>query len=242
MTTLTADARRGATPLDVVRLHFSQRGLLLRTPPLIMLVVFVLTIIFAVIFVRMGSVPGSSEWIQNSRSNAAVFWALPGFFGWLGVQTVSLTFPLALSLGTTRRTVVVGTVLSRVAIALYVTAMLLVLLGIELATGHWFFHIYMTDVWLLGAGNPFQLAATSFLATLAVLSVGGLFSAAWVRFGALGPIALAAVLVLILGFTAILVIPFAADAQPWWAALAAGIAIAAAVLGQYAPLRRASVR
>ena len=51
MTTLTAVARRGASPLDVLRLHFSQRGLLLRTPPLIMLVVFALTVVFAVIFV-----------------------------------------------------------------------------------------------------------------------------------------------------------------------------------------------
>ncbi|RWR20033.1 hypothetical protein D8Y23_06420 [Microbacterium enclense] len=242
MTTLTAVARRGASPLDVLRLHFSQRGLLLRTPPLIMLVVFALTVVFAVIFFRMGSVPGSSEWVQNSRSNAAVFWALPGFFGWLGVQTVSLTFPLALSLGTSRRTFVVGTVLTHVAISLYVTAMLLVLLGIELATGHWFFHIYMTDVWILGAGDPFQLAATSFLATLMVLSVGGAFAAAWVRFGALGPTALAAALVLVLGIVAILLIPLAAAFQPWWVALAAGIAIVLAVLGQYMLLRRATVR
>ncbi|MCT2086213.1 hypothetical protein M3D75_08830 [Microbacterium enclense] len=242
MTTLTAVARRGASPLDVLRLHFSQRGLLLRTPPLIMLVVFALTVIFAVIFFRMGSVPGSSGWVQNSRSNAAVFWALPGFFGWLGVQTVSLTFPLALSLGTTRRTFVVGTVLTHVAISLYVTAMLLVLLGIELATGHWFFHIYMTDVWILGAGDPFQLAATSFLATLMVLSVGGAFAAAWVRFGALGPTALAAALVLVLGIVAILLIPLAAAFQPWWVALAAEIAIVLAVLGQYILLRRTTVR
>ncbi|SIS14106.1 hypothetical protein [Microbacterium sp. RURRCA19A] len=242
MTALTTAPRRGAAPTDVLRLHFSQRALLLRTPPGIMLVVFALTVIIAIIFWRVGSVPGSDEWVQNSRSNAAIFWALPGFFGWLGVQTVSLTFPLALSLGSTRRAFVAGTVLTHVVLSLYVTAMLLVLLAIELATGHWFFDIYMTDVWILGAGNPLQLAVTAFLGTLFVLSVGGAFAASWVRFGALGPMTLAAVSVISLGIVAIFLIPLAALFQPWWIALAAGVVIVLAVLAQYLFLRRASVR
>lgn len=242
MTALTVARSRGAAPLDVLRLHFSQRAMLLRTPPGIMLVVFVLTVIIAVIFWRTGSVPGSPEWVQNSRNNPAVFWALPGFFGWLGVQTVSLTFPLALSLGSTRRVFVAGTVLTHVALSLYITAMFLVLLAIERATGHWFFDIYMLDVTILGSGDPFQLAVTGFLGTLFVLSVGGAFAAAWVRFGALGPMVLAAALVIGLGITAILLVPAAPAFQPWWVALGAGIVIVLAVFGQYALLRRASVR
>ncbi|MBT9607322.1 hypothetical protein [Microbacterium sp.] len=242
MTSATVTRSRGAAPLDVLRLHFAQRAMLLRTPPGIMLIVFALTVIIAIIFWRIGSVPGSAEWVQNSRNNAAVFWALPGFFGWLGVQTVSLTFPLALSLGSTRRTFVFGTVLTHVALSLYVTAMLLVLLAIELATGHWFFDIYMTDVTILGSGNPVQLAVTAFLGTLFVLSVGGAFAAAWVRFGALGPIGLAAALVVSLGIVVILLVPIASAFQPWWVAAAAGAVIVLALGGQYAFLRRASVR
>lgn len=242
MTALIAGSRRGAAPFDVLRLHFSQRALLLRTPPGIMLVVFALTVIIAIIFWRAGSVPGSAEWVQNSRNNAAVFWALPGFLGWLGVQTVSLTFPLALSLGCTRRSFVAGTVITHVALSLYVTAMLLVLLAIELATGHWFFDIYMTDVTILGSGNPFQLALTTFLSTLFVLSIGGAFAAAWVRFGALGPTALGVVLVLALGIVAILLVPLASAFQPWWVVVASTIMIVMSIVGQYILLRRASVR
>lgn len=242
MTTSTLNRRRGASPWDVLRLHFAQRATLLRTPPGIMLVTFAVVVILAIIFWRVGVEPGSAEWVQNSRSNGAVFWGLPGFLVWLGVQTVSLTFPIALSLGSTRRSFVVGTVLTHVSLALYVTALLLVLLAVELATGHWFFGIYLVDVTILGSGDPGQLAVTTFLGSLFALAVGGAFAAAWVRFGAMGPTALGAASVLGLGIAVILLIPLAPAAQPWWAVVAAVIVIALAFLGQYALLRRASVR
>lgn len=242
MTTSTVERRHGAAPLDVLRLHFAQRGLLLRTPPGIMLVVFAFIVILAVIFWRAGIEPGSEQWVESSRSNGGVVWALPGFLVWLGVQTVSLTFPLALSLGSTRRTFVLGTVLTHVALALYVTAMLLVLLAVELATDHWFFGLYLTDVAILGSGNPWQLALTSFLGSLLALTGGGAFAAAWVRFGARGPSALAVFSVLVLGIAVIALIPVASAVQPWWIAVAAAIAIVLAALGQYLLLRRASVR
>jgi hypothetical protein len=242
MSTTTIDRRHGASPLDVLRLHFAQRALLLRTPPGIMLVVFAFIVILAVIFWRAGLEPGSAEWVQSSRNNGGAVWALPGFLVWLGVQTVSLTFPLALSLGSTRRTFVGGTVLTHVALALYVTAMLLVLLAVEVATNHWFFGLYLTDVAILGSGNPWQLALTSFLGALFALSAGGAFAAAWVRFGAMGPTALGVVSVLGLGIAVILLIPLAPAAQPWWAAVAAVIVIVLALFAQYFLLRRASVR
>ncbi len=59
MTALIAGSRRGAAPFDVLRLHFSQRALLLSGPRGIMLVVFALTVIIAIIFWRAGSVPGA---------------------------------------------------------------------------------------------------------------------------------------------------------------------------------------
>ena len=71
---------------------------------------------------------------------------------------------------------------------------------------------------------------------------GGAFAAAWVRFGARGPSALAIVAVLALGIAVIVLIPLAPAVQPWWAAVGAGIVIVLALLGQYVLLRRASVR
>lgn len=242
MTAQTLERRTHATAVDVLRLHFSQRKMLLTTPPAIMGIVFVITAIIAVIFWRIGSDPASVEWATNSRNNAAVMWALPGFFGWLGVQTVSLTFPFALSLGSTRRSFVAGTVLTHITLSLYVTAMLLVLLGIELATNHWFFGIYMADVYILGSGNPLQLAATAFLGTFVVLSVGGVMAAAWVRLGALGPTALAAATVVALGLVVIALVPVFDQFQVWWLAVAAVLATTLSVAGQYLFLRTASVR
>ncbi|MFL2001291.1 hypothetical protein [Microbacterium sp. A1-JK] len=242
MTATALAPSRASGPVDVFRLHFAQRAMLLLTPPGIMLLVLVITAIIAVVFWRLGFEPGSAEWVANSRNNPAVTWALPGFFGWIGVQTVSLTFPLALSLGSTRRTFVAGTVLTHIALSLYVTALLLVLLGLEQATGHWFFHIYVTDVVVLGSGNPFQLAVTAFLGALLVLSVGGAMAAAWVRFGALGPTALAAAAVIALGIVAIVLVPVFDAFQPWWLAVASVVVIALSIAGQYVFLRRASVR
>lgn len=232
----------GVRPTDVLRLHFAQRSTLLLTPPGIMALVFVITAIIAFVFFRTGSVPGSDLWVESSRNNGAVFWALPGFFGWLGVQTVALTFPLALSLGSTRRTFVLGTVLTHVTLAAYVTLMLLVILGLEVLTNHWFVGLYVADVNILGAGNPGVLAIAAFLGTLTVLSVGGAFAAAWVRFGAIGPTALAVGTVLSLGLLVILLVPAFASFQLWWLTVAGVTAIVLALGAQYLFLRTSSVR
>ncbi|MDQ1128379.1 hypothetical protein [Microbacterium sp. SORGH_AS_0888] len=242
MTTQTLERTTHATARDVVRLHFAQRVMLLATPPAIMGIAFVVTAIVCVILWRMGSVPGSAEWAANSRNNPAVVWSLPGFFGWIGVQTVSLTFPLALSLGSTRRTFVTGTILTHIAISLYVAVMMLVLLGLELATDHWFVGVYVTDVYLLGDGDPFRLALTTFLGTLLVLSVGGAMAASWVRVGARGPLALAAGAIIVLGLVVIALVPLLPHFRLWWLVVAAVVMIAIALVGQYTFLRRATVR
>lgn len=175
-------------------------------------------------------------------SNPAVLWALPGFFGWLGVQTVALTFPLAMSLGSTRRTFVAGTVLMHVTLAAYVTALMLVLLLLEKATNQWFVGLYVTSVYILGSGDPVQLAATAFFGVLVVLSVGGAFAAAWVRFGSIGPTVLAVATVLALGLLAVLLVPAFASFQPWWLVVAAAAMITLSVLAQYLCLLRATAR
>lgn len=241
MTTATLDRSDAVTPLNVTRLHFIESSPL-RAPLGIMAVVFALTAIIALVFWRLGSVPGSTVWVESSKSNPAVLWALPGFFGWLGVQTVALTFPLAMSLGSTRRTFVLGTVFMHVTLAVYVTVLLLVLLALEKATNQWFVGLYVTNVFILGSGDPVQLAATAFFGVLLVLSVGGAFAAAWVRFGSIGPTVLAVTTVLALGALAVLLVPVFSSFQPWWLVVAAATMIALSVLAQYLFLLRATAR
>ena len=63
--------------------------------------------------------------------------------------------------------------------------LLLVLLGLELATNHWFMGLYVLDVYATGSGNPLILGLGGFLGTLFCLTVGGLFGAVWVTQAAL---------------------------------------------------------
>lgn len=229
--------------LDVVRLHFLQSRLLLLGPLFTITVGFIVSAVIAAVFWRLGSIPGSAEWVQASRVNPAMAWAIPGLLGYLGVQTVSLTFPLALTLGTTRRSFTAGTLLTQMLISLYITTVLLVMLLVEKATGHWFFDLYVIDVTILGGGDPLRLVPIVFLGTLLVLSMGAAYAAAWVRFGTAGPMALAAGTIVSLGLIALAVAPIAQTAfESWWLVAAAGAMILLAAAAQYLCLLRASVR
>jgi len=241
--TTTRPLTRGVSPLAVLRLHLTQRVSLAVTPVGIIGVVFAITAIINVIWLQVGSVPGSAGWLEGSRSNPAMLWALPGFLGWLGVQTVSLTFPLALSLGSSRRAFTLGTLATHLLISTYLTVLMLVLLGLEKLTDQWFLNLYVIDVFILGAGDVPYLILITFLASLLVLSVGGAMAAAWVRFGAIGPTALSVGSLLILGALAILVVPIAITSfELWWLLAGALTMIALAVTGQYLFLLRASAR
>ena len=242
MTVIALESPRSTR--DVVRLHFLQAQLLLVRPLFMIALGFVVAAVITAVFWRIGVTPGSEEWVDSSRGNPAMTWALPGLLGYVGVQMVSLTFPLALTLGTTRRAFTFGTLLTQVVIASYVTAVLSILLFIELATGHWFLELYVVDVTVLGGGDHFRLAAIVFLGTLLILSMGAGFAAAWVRFGTVGPIALAAGTVVSLGLIALAIAPvvIASTFEPWWLVAAAVTMIALSAAAQYLCLLRASVR
>jgi len=159
---------------------------------------------------------------------------------------VSTSFPFSLALGSTRRTFVLGNLLTSLTQGLLIAIASVVLLGLELVTGGWFIGARAMSSVLLGAGDPIVLGGVMLLAMLAALSAGGVFGAAWVRFGARGPLvlslAIAAVVVLLL----LLLVPqagaIASAARPWWLAIGGAIEIGLAVVGQYLFLRRASVR
>jgi hypothetical protein len=249
--TLTArsrpeEARSASRIAPVVRLHFARRMNLLLVPLFVLAVTLVVSIVVQVAIQRAGGDPGSLEYVAGARSNPGVAWALSGYLVATGVATVASTFPLAAALGTTRRDFTLGTAATQALTALFVTAVLVGLLGLELLTDHWFGGFYVLDVDILGAGDPVVLILAAFLGTWLALSIGGVFGASWLRFGPRGPLAISVVTVVVLAVVVLVAVPsFAAVAEafrPWWLAVAAAALIGLSVSGTFGFLRRASVR
>lgn len=231
---------------STVKLHLNARKLTFLAPLAFVAIVAVFQILFSLVAWRAGSEPGSAGWIQGSRSNFAIAWVLVGFLVYLGVASVAMTLPFALSLGATRRAFVAGTLIWNALASAYIAVLLAVLTAVEIATDHWFTGVYIFDVYALGAGGALRTLLVVFLGALVSLTVGGVFAAAWVRIGALGPQLIGGGVLLILLVTAIIVVPDAAaiidSFQLWWLAVAAVGIITAAGLGSWAMLRSAVVR
>lgn len=234
------------TTISTTKLHLNKREITFVVPLYITATVAVLSVLVSFLFWRAGSEPGTPGWVQGSQNNPGLAYALAGFLGYLGVQSVATTFPFALTLGSTRRGFVGGTLIWGVALSAYLTLVLSALTLVEIATDHWFTGFYIFDVDVLGAGDFSQLIPSVFLGVLSVLSVGGAFGASWVRFGAKGPqwVSVGVGAVLILGL--ILVLPSADDIlaafQLWWLAVVAGCVIAVSCVGNWLLLRGATVR
>ena len=232
--------------ISAVQLHLNRRRAIFLVPLWIAAVVGIISVIIALIFWRGGSQPGTADWIHSSQSNPGIVYALGGFLTYLGVSSVASTYQFALTLGSTRRAFVVGTLLWQAFIAAYVAVVFLVLCLIEIATHHWFLGFYAFDIYVLGAGNPWRLLAIVFLGVLSFLAIGAVFAAAWVRFGLRGPQLLALGLVVVLGLGIAIVVPdfgaIVAAFQLWWLAITAGVIIALASLGTWLFLRSAVIR
>lgn len=232
--------------ISAVRLHLNRRRAIFLVPLWIAAVVGIISVIIALIFWRGGSQPGTPGWIQGSQSNPGIVYGLGGFLTYLGVSSVASTYQFALTLGSTRRAFVAGTLLWQAIVAAYVAVVFLVLWLIEIATNHWFVGFYAFDIYVLGAGNPWRLLAIVFLGVLSFLAIGGVFAAAWVRFGTRGPQLLALGLVVVIGLGIAILVPdfgaiFAAF-QLWWLAVTAGVIITLASLGTWLFLRSAVIR
>lgn len=233
--------------VKVSRLHLNKWDTFVLVPVIILGIVMVVSIIIALAIQRsMGLEPSSPEYIEGARWNQSIMWALPGFLVYYGVQAVATTYPFGLALGATRRDFILGTFLANALQSAYVAALMLVLLGLEIVTGHWFFGVYVLDVNLVGAGNPFVLGAAAFVGTLFCLTVGGVFGAVWVRFGPKGPAVMGLAIGLVLALTLLIIAPrlgeiFAAMTGGILA-LGAAVATAIALVGTWFAMRRASVR
>ncbi|MEN2741055.1 hypothetical protein ABCS02_25005 [Microbacterium sp. X-17] len=229
-----------------VRLHLNQRRRTFLAPLWIAALVGLISVLIALIFWRGGSQPGSLEWIQGSRSNPGVIYAFGSFLVYFGVASVATTYPFALTLGSTRRAFVAGTLIWQALVAAYVAVVFLVLSLVEVATNHWFVGFYVFDIYALGAGDPGRLLAIVFLGVLVFLAAGGVFAAAWVRFGVRGPQLLGVGVLVAVGLGVALIVPDFAEIvaafQLWWLAVAAGAAVVLASLGTWLFLRSAVIR
>ncbi|MEO8906921.1 MAG: hypothetical protein ABI310_02480 [Microbacteriaceae bacterium] len=235
-----------STVVSAVKLHLNKRETTLLVPLYITAMVALVSVLISLLFLRSGSIPGSAVWVESSRYNPGMVYALAGFLGYLGVQSVGTTFPFALALGATRRAFSAGTLLWAAIMSAYLTIVFAILMEIEKATGHWFSNFYIFDVAVLGAGDLSRLIPVVFLGTLSILTVGGVFAASWVRFGSRGPVALAIVIVLIVIVALIVVIPSMASIvaafQLWWLAVVAIVIVALSSAGSWLMLRSAIVR
>ncbi|GAA0430188.1 hypothetical protein [Leifsonia naganoensis] len=232
--------------VSTVKLHLNRRESTFIVPLSIAGTVAVISVLIALIFWRSGSQPGTQGWIQGSQSNPGIVYALAGFLGYLGVATVATTFPFALTLGATRRAFVAGTLIWDAITAAYVAIILAVLNTIEIATNHWFAGFYVFDIYVLGGGDTLRLLLIVFLGVLTTLTIGGVFAASWVRFGARGPQLIAAGLIIALAIAVIILVPqaatIAAAFQLWWLAIAAVVAVTLSGAGTWLLLRPAIVR
>ncbi|XPP27241.1 MAG: hypothetical protein ACNYNX_03395 [Leucobacter sp.] len=232
--------------IRVTRLQMNKPDVTFLVPLMILGVVMVISAIIVFAIQRGGGDPSTAEYVDGARMNMGMVWSLPGFLVYLGVQAVATTFPFALALGATRRAFVAGTALSNLVQSAYIALVMLALLGIELLTNHWFIGLYVLDIYLLGAGNPLQLFLTAFLGTFVMLSIGGVFGAIWVRFGAKGPTLLGLAIGLLLAIAFLIAVPylgeiFAAITGARLIVVAIVVALVALV-GTWLCMRRTAVR
>lgn len=230
----------------VVRMHFNRRFSALWMPPILSVGIVILMIVVVVTMGAAGIDTTSPDVVDGFRKNGGIVFSLAGFLTSLGVQAATACFAFATSLGTTRRDYVRGTGLYFLLQSVYVTAMLAILLGLELATGHWFTGAYALDVRLLGDGNWSAFLPVVFAGTLATQAVGAMFGASWLRFGSKGPLLIAAVMVLLLAAVILVVVPRWAAVMAGisfvWAALVLFLLGAVSLVATGAFLRRTSVR
>lgn len=232
--------------LKVARLQMNKPDVVFVAPAVIVLLVLAVTMVISFALQRAGLDPASPDYAEGARFNMGMIWALPGFLIYFGVQAIATTFPFALAVGATRRAHVFGTAIANAVTSAYVAIIMVILLAIELATNHWFFGVYALDIYMLGEGNAWVLFATAFLGTFVCTSLGGMFGAVWVRFGSRGPVVVGLALALILAVLILIYIPhfeaiLAGITHERVALVAIGV-IAAAILGTWVAMRRASVR
>ncbi|ROP45599.1 hypothetical protein [Pseudokineococcus lusitanus] len=245
--TSPAPGARPSPVLAVLRLQSVKRFETWATPLVVLLLGLVFTVLLVLVVWRAtGEGPGSTTLADVSRGTQVALPWLAGYLVYNGVQSVGTTFPLALSLGTTRRAFALGTLVHHGRVAAWVAVAVLALRGLEVLTGGWFAGLPLLAGTALGGGDPVRLVVTVLLVSLVAMSVGGAFAAIWLRGGARAAGAAGVVLGLLVGAAALLLVPALADLagafRVWWLAVAALVVVAVGAAVQVVALRGASVR
>lgn len=232
--------------LKVLRLHLLKREMVIAVPVFILALVIIISVLISIAASRFGVDVTSAQWQEGFANNGGAVWSIPGFLVYIGVQAVSTTFPFGMALGTTRSAYSGGTALYFLLQSSVIGLLGLVLLIVERWTNGWFVHARVFDVLLLGNGSPWKVFATLTAIAFFSLTVGSVFGALFVKAGAKGPLILAIAVVLVL---AVLLVVFAPQLGEIVRKITRvdilltliGIGVAA-IAGQYAALRVASVR
>ncbi|MGJ0203284.1 hypothetical protein [Leucobacter sp. gxy201] len=233
--------------LKVTRLHLVKASTFMVAPLMILAIVMAISVVIAIAIQRaLGDAASTTEYIEGARYNSAIMWALPGFLIYYGVQAIATTYPFALALGTTRRDFILGTVIANAVQSAYIALLLLVLLGLELVTNHWFAGVYVLDTYVVGAGDPVALVVRSFVGVLFCLTAGGMFGAVWVRFGPKGPAVVGLALGLVVALGVLIIAPrigeIIASVTVAGLGVATVIAVIVCLVATWFAMRRASVR
>ncbi len=233
--------------LKITRLQLNKTLSFVSTPPLFLLTMLVLSFVISLAIQRATGVgPESPTYIASARWNQAMVWSLPGYLVYFGVQAVGTTYPLALALGATRRDFVLGTMMTNVLHSIYIGVLVMIALGIEILTHHWFLGVYVLDVYFFGAGDYVIAGGTATLGTLFFLTIGGLFAGLWVRFGARGPLVLGLGGGLILAVVLLALAPNLGTLLPHITSTLLAVIVVAliilALVGTWFAMRKASVR
>lgn len=127
------------------------------------------------------------------------------------LQTMTQTFPFALSLGVTRRNFYLGASLVVLAESLLHGVLLTVLLAIERATGGWGLDLRFFGVGFLVQGNPVAQVAAYAVPMAALCFLGLLVGTLFRRWGQIGLYVTGVASILVLGGLVVLV-----TWQQWW--------------------------
>lgn len=200
--------------MKVVRLHFSKRIQSFVVPTLVVLCA--LSIVLVVGGILLGTGVAQSEEVRDAmQRNSGVAQALFFCLFAVAVQAVATSYPIGRALGASRRSYLLGTLGYFACLAVLMTAFLGLLLGLELVTGHWFLGVAALDSPLFGSGNLGSLVLLVLPGVLGALCLGGLFGAAWLRFGTIGPWVLSALVLALIAAVVLVVVLNAAAVLPY---------------------------
>jgi hypothetical protein len=183
-----------STLVKVARYHLVNRIGFVILPLGILAFVFLICLIIFSAF----TIPASGGHVGGLASIFVIFFVL-------GVQSVAQSLPFGLSLGVSRRTYYLGTVLLVTGLATAYGLLITLLQEVERATGGWGVHMHLFRVTYLLNGPWYLTWLTAFVGLVLLFVYGMWFGLVWRRWNLLGLVAFLAtqITVLLLGALAV---------------------------------------